>query len=87
MRLGLALRELEKVEGALDVDLVRAGGRELGPGGEQRGEVINRFYLELRQDALEERPVGDRTGELPPGIAAWVNWAMVTRPTVIPKRR
>ena len=54
MRLGLALRELEQVERALDVDLVRGHRRELGARREQRREMKDQFDLELGEDALEE---------------------------------
>ena len=64
MRLAFALRELEQRQRALDVDLVRGDRRELGPGGQQRGEVEDEIDLELREHALEQVGVGDRAGEL-----------------------
>ncbi len=50
-----ALRELEQVERALDVDLVRGDRRELGARREQRRQVEDGVDLELGQDALEQR--------------------------------
>ncbi len=64
MRLGLVLRELEQVQRAFDVHLMRGGRRELGTRREQRGQVVDGLDLELRQDALEQRLVHDRAGEL-----------------------
>ena len=48
------LRELEQVERALDVDLVRRHRRELGARRQQRGEVKDQLDLELREHALEQ---------------------------------
>ena len=64
MRFGLALRELEQVERAFDVDLMRRHRRELGARRQQRRQVIDRVDFELRQDAIEKPRVGDRAGEL-----------------------
>ncbi len=64
MRFGFVLRELEQVERALDVDLVRGHRRELGSCREQRREMEDELDLELRQDALEHGAVEDRAGDL-----------------------
>ena len=64
VRLALALRELQQVQGALDVHVVGGGGRELGPRGQQGREVEDEIHLELREDPLEQRGVEDRTGHL-----------------------
>ncbi len=67
MRLALLLRELEQVERAFDVDVMRRNRRELGARGEERGEVEHAVDLELGEDPLEQAGVGDRAGELAPG--------------------
>ena len=64
MRLGFALRKLEQAERALDVDLMRGQGRELGAGRQQCGEMIDRIDLELRENAIEQARIVDRSGEL-----------------------
>ena len=55
MRLGFVLRELEQVQRALDVDLVRRDRRELGARREQRREMEDQIDLELGHHALEQR--------------------------------
>ena len=64
MRLGFLLRELEERQRALDVDLVRARGRELRARGQQRSQVEDQVHLELGQDALEQTGIEDRPEEL-----------------------
>ena len=64
VRLAFVLRELEQLQRALDVDLVRGDRRELGARREQRREVKDEIDLELGQHALEQVAVGDRAGEL-----------------------
>ncbi len=64
MRFRFALRELEQVQRALDVDLVRRHRRELGAGREQRREMEDELDLELREDALEHAAVENRPGDL-----------------------
>ena len=54
VRLALLLRELQQVQRALDVDLMRRHRRELGPRGEQRREVEDAVDLELGEDAFEQ---------------------------------
>ena len=68
VRLALFLRELEEVERPFDVHVVRGDRRELGARREQRGQVKHAVHLELRQDAVEQVRVGDRSGELPPHV-------------------
>ena len=64
MRFPLVLGELEQRQRAIDVDLVRGDRRELGACREQRGQVKDQIDFELGQDALEQRRIGDRSGEL-----------------------
>jgi hypothetical protein len=64
VRLSLALRELQQVQRALDVDLVRGHRRELGPGREQRREMKDELDLELGEDALEHAAIENRAGDL-----------------------
>ena len=64
MRLAFVLRELEQLQRAFDVDVMRGDRRELGARRQQRGEVEDEIDFELRQDALEQVGVGDRAGEL-----------------------
>jgi hypothetical protein len=64
VRFRFALRELEQVERALDVDRVRRDGRELGARGQDRGEVEDQLDLELREHALERAAIEDRAGDL-----------------------
>ena len=54
MRLALPLRELEQLQRALDVDLVRQRRRELAARREQRREVEDQIDLELGEQALEQ---------------------------------
>ena len=61
MRLALLLRELEQVERALDVHVVRRDRRELGARRQQRRQVEDAIDLELRQDAIEQAGVGEST--------------------------
>ena len=72
VRFALLLRELEQVERAFDVDVVRRDRRELGARREQRREVKHAVDLELGQDAVEQAGVGDRAGELAPASGASV---------------
>ena len=60
MRLALPLCELEQVQRAFDVDLVRGDGGEFGAGGEQRGEMEDAIDFELGEDAIEQPLVEDR---------------------------
>ena len=55
VRLRFVLRELEQVQRAFDVDLVRRHRRELGARRQQRGEVKHQLDLELGEDPLEQR--------------------------------
>ena len=64
VRFGFVLRELEQVERALDVDLVRRQRGELRAGGEQRREVEHQLDLILGEHPLEQRPIEDRAGDL-----------------------
>ena len=64
VRFGFALRELEQVQRALDVDLMRRDGGELGAGREERRKVEDELDLKLRQDALEHAAVENRSGDL-----------------------
>ena len=64
VRLRLVLRELQQVQRALDVDLVRRERRELRARGEQRREVEDQLDLELGEHALEQRPIENRPGDL-----------------------
>ena len=64
VRLGLALRELEEVQRALDVHLVRRHRRELGARREERGEVKHELDLKLREYPLEDAAIEDRSGDL-----------------------
>ena len=52
MRLALPLRELEQIERAFNVDVVRTGRCEFRPGGEQRGEMIDAIDLAYTRPAL-----------------------------------
>ena len=70
MRLALPLRELEQVERALDVDVMRGHRRELGPRRQQRREMEHAIDLELGEHAIEQVGVGDRAGELARARAA-----------------
>ena len=54
VRFALLLRELEQVERALDVDVMRGDRRELGARREQRGEMEHAVHLELREHAIEQ---------------------------------
>ena len=47
-----------------DVDLVRGHRRELGARRQQRREMEDQIDLELRHQALEQRLVDDRAGDL-----------------------
>ena len=53
VRFGFVLRELEQVQRAFDVDLVRRDRRELGARREQRREMEDQIDLELRHQAFE----------------------------------
>ena len=64
MRLRFVLRELEQVQRALDIDLVRRHRRELGPRRQQRGKMKDQLDLKLREDALEQPPIENRPGDL-----------------------
>ena len=64
MRFRFMLRELQQVQRAFDVDLVRRNRRELRPRREQRRQVEDQVDLELRHEPLEQRLVGDRPGDL-----------------------
>ena len=64
VRFALPLRELQEVERAFDVDVMRGDRRELGARREQRREVKHPVDLELGQHAVEQARVGDRSGEL-----------------------
>ena len=64
MRLALLLRELEQVQRALDVHVMRGHRRELGPRREQRREMKDAVDLELGEHPIEERAVSDRSDEL-----------------------
>jgi hypothetical protein len=66
VRLPFALRELEEPQRALDVDLVGGQRRELGAGGQQRGEVEDEIHLELGEHPLEQCRVCDRAREFAP---------------------
>ncbi len=77
MRLGLALRELEQVQRALDVDLVRRDRRELGARREERREVKHELDLELREDSLEDAAIENRSGDL--AIDLWRDRWIETR--------
>src|SRR6187399_934892 len=57
VRLALLLRELEQVERAFDVDMMRRNRCELGSRGEERGEVEHAVDLELGEDPLEQAGV------------------------------
>jgi hypothetical protein len=64
VRLALVLRELEQLERALDVHLVRHHRRDLRAGGQQRGEVEHQVHLVLGDDAAEEVGVEDGAVDL-----------------------
>src|SRR5262249_41161038 len=64
VRLALALRELEQVQRPFDVDMMRGDRRELRARRQQGREVEDAVDLELREDAIEHRGVGDRSSEL-----------------------
>jgi len=64
VRFGFALRELEQIERAFDVDLVRRDGRELRARREERREVKHQLHLELSEDSLEDALVENRPGDL-----------------------
>ena len=64
MRLGFVLRELEQVERAVDVDLVRGDRRELRARRQQRGEVEDQLDPELGEHAFEHAAIEDRPGDL-----------------------
>ena len=55
----------QQVQRALDVDLVRGLGRELGPRRQERGQVEDRVDLELAREPLEQALV-----RMSPTIAA-----------------
>jgi hypothetical protein len=57
------LGELEQVQSALDVHLMGGERRELGAGGEERGEVEDQFHLVLGEHALEQRTIENRPGD------------------------
>ena len=65
MRLGFLLRELEQVERAFDIHLVRRDRRELGSCRQQRREMEDQFDLKLRKDPIEQIAIEDRSGDLP----------------------
>ena len=69
MRLGLALRELEQVERAFDVDGMRRDRRELGAGRKQRREMKDELDLELGEDALEHAAIENRARDLAVDLA------------------
>ena len=60
MRLRFALRELEQVQRAFDVDLMRRDRRELRSRGQERREMKDELDLELGEHALEHAAVEDR---------------------------
>ena len=60
VRLAFPLRELQQVERALHVDLVRRARRELRTRREQRRQMEDQVDFELSEDALERRLVEDR---------------------------
>ena len=64
VRLALALRELEQVQRSFDVDMVGRDRRELRARRQERREMENAIDFELGEDAIEERDVGNRAGEL-----------------------
>ena len=63
MRLALPLRELEEVQSAFDVDVMRGDRCEFGSRRQKRGEMEDAIDLELREDPLEQARVGDRARE------------------------
>ena len=77
MRLGLALRELEQVQRALDVDLVRRHRRELGARREERRQVKHELDLKLGQYSFEDAAIEDRSGDL--AIDLWRDGWIETR--------
>ena len=64
VRLGFALRELEKIQRPLDVDLVRGDGCELGARRQQGRKMKDELDLELGKDALEDALVENGPGDL-----------------------
>ena len=64
VRLRFVLGELEQVERAVDVDLVRGDRRELRPRRQQRREMKDQLDLELREDPLEGASIENRAGDL-----------------------
>jgi len=64
------LRELEQVQRALDVDVMRRNRRELGTRREQRSQVDDEIDLEFRKNPLEEVGIGDGAGEIAEGELA-----------------
>src|SRR5262249_20325898 len=63
VRLAFVVRELQQIERALDVDLVRGDRRKLRACGQQRGEVKNQVNFGLGEDALERGLVENRSGD------------------------
>ena len=51
--------EAEEVQGAFDVDLVSGLGNELGPSGQQRGQVKDGGNLELAHQPIEHVAIED----------------------------
>ena len=64
MRFALARGELEQVQRALDVHVMRGHRREFRAARQQRGEVKNQVHLELGKNPLEQVRVQYRAGEL-----------------------